>query len=87
MALAECALAGDLGADVELEDGSEARVFGETVGSFVVSGASAALAGLDCTIIGTVGGARLRISAGSSRIDLGLERLREAHAALAALLD
>ena len=62
-------------------------LFGETVGSFVVSGASAALAGLDCTIIGTVGGARLRISAGSSRIDLALERLREAHAALAALLD
>ncbi len=87
VALAECALAGDLGADVELEDVSEDRLFGETVGSFVVSGALAALAGLDCTIIGTVGGARLRISAGSSRIDLALERLREAHAALAALLD
>ncbi|MGD0980891.1 MAG: phosphoribosylformylglycinamidine synthase subunit PurL, partial [Solirubrobacteraceae bacterium] len=85
VALAECALAGDLGADVKLEDGSEAGLFGETVGSFVVSGTSAALAGIDCTIIGTVGGSRLRISAGSSRIDLGLEQLREAHAALAAL--
>ncbi|HEX2703944.1 MAG TPA: AIR synthase related protein, partial [Solirubrobacteraceae bacterium] len=85
VALAECALAGDIGAEVELEDGSEAAFFGETVGSFIVSGPSATLAGLDCTIIGTVGGSRLRISAGASRIDLGLEQLREAHAALAAL--
>jgi phosphoribosylformylglycinamidine synthase II len=85
VALAECALAGDLGADVELEDGSEAVFFGETVGSFVVSGPSAVLAGFGCRVIGTVGGNRLRIAGAGARIDLDLARLREAHAALAAL--
>jgi phosphoribosylformylglycinamidine synthase len=85
VALAECALAGGLGAEVELEDGGEAALFGETVGRFIVSGPGALLAGLDCRLIGTVGGDRLRISAGNSSIDLGLERLRDAHAALAAL--
>jgi phosphoribosylformylglycinamidine synthase len=85
VALAECALAGGLGAEVELEEGSEAALFGETVGCFIVSGPSAVLAGLDCRVIGTVGGSRLRIAAGTARIDLGLERLREAYTALAAL--
>ncbi len=89
-ALAECCLAGGLGADVELEDGSEAALFGETVGLFLVSGPSPALrdcfAHLRHQMIGSVGGARLRITAGTAgRIDLGLEQLREAHAALAAL--
>ena len=88
-ALAECCLAGDLGAEIELEAGSEAALFGETLGCFVVSGAPSALRQLDPRtphqIIGVVGGTRLRISAGEQRIDLELARLREAHGALATL--
>jgi len=85
VALAECCVAGDLGVEVELEEDSEAALFGESVGAFVVSGESAVLAELDCRVIGTVAGASLRISAGNSSIDVSLEQLREAHAALAAL--
>jgi len=80
VALAECCLAAGLGATVELEAVAEAALFGEAPGGFIVSGPREQLPG---RIIGTVGGARLRIGP----IDLPLDRLREAHAALAALFD
>jgi len=88
-ALAECCLAGNLGCEVTVEDGHEQ--FGETVGLFIVSGPSSALrecfAQVRHQIIGSVGGADLRITAGGAQIDLALERLRAAHGALARLFD
>jgi phosphoribosylformylglycinamidine synthase II len=58
VALAECCIAGGIGASVALPDGLDP--FGEAPGrAFVVSGPAQALTGL--TIIGTVGGDRLVI--------------------------
>jgi len=93
VALAECCLAGEIGATVTLPDAEDllARLFGEAVGGFIVSGAPAALRELAAQrphqILGTVGGTRLEIVAGATRIDVTLERLAAAHAALAALFD
>ena len=78
VALAECAIASGLGAVVEF-DANEAELFGEAPGGVIVSGPADQIPG---RIIGTVGGDRLRIGAA---IDLPLERLCAAHAALAAL--
>jgi phosphoribosylformylglycinamidine synthase len=80
VALAECCLASGLGATVETEL-SETELFGEGPGGFIVSGPADRIPG---RIVGTVGGERLRIAAA---IDIPLERLREAHSALAALFD
>jgi phosphoribosylformylglycinamidine synthase len=80
VALSECCLAANLGATVELESDDEAALFGEGAGGFIVSGPAGELPG---RIIGSVGGDRLRVGP----IDLPLERLREAHAALATLFD
>jgi phosphoribosylformylglycinamidine synthase len=92
-ALAECCLAGGLGAEVALPDTVKPlrALFGEAPGGFVVSGADAALRRLarsvELEVIGTIGGGQLTIVAGDARIQLALERLREAHAGLAALFD
>jgi phosphoribosylformylglycinamidine synthase len=83
VALAECCLAADLGCEVAFEGGAE--IFGEGVGGFIVSGPSSALAALGAHLIGGVGGPSLSITAGETRIDLPLERLREAYGALLAL--
>ena len=80
MALAECCLASGLGATIETEL-SETELFGERPGGFIVSGPAEEIPG---RIVGTVGGERLRIAAA---IDVPLDRLREAHSALAALFD
>jgi phosphoribosylformylglycinamidine synthase II len=79
VALAECCLAGGLGATIELDDADDATLFGEAPGGFIVSGPADSLPG---RIVGAVGGDRLRIG---GAIDLPLAQLREAHAALAAL--
>jgi phosphoribosylformylglycinamidine synthase subunit PurL len=82
VALAECCLAGGLGAEVELADGFD--LFGEALGGgFIVSGAESALAWQ--TVIGTVGGDSLRIA--GHGISLPVDALREARdRPLAALL-
>jgi phosphoribosylformylglycinamidine synthase subunit PurL len=73
VALAECCLAGGLGARVELPEGLE--LFGEAPGTgFIVSGPSEALDGM--TIIGAVGGERLDIA---GRLNLAVSELRSAH--------
>jgi phosphoribosylformylglycinamidine synthase len=90
-ALAECCLAGGLGAEVVLADTVKPlrALFGEAPGGFVLSGTDAALRELgeriQLAIIGSVSGSRLTIVAGEARIELSLELLREAHGALAAL--
>jgi phosphoribosylformylglycinamidine synthase len=90
-ALAECCLAGDLGAEVVLGDTVKPLrvLFGEAQGGFVVSGGDAELRQLaervQLRIVGTVGGSRLTIGAGDAHVELSLERMREAHGALAEL--
>ncbi|MGZ5347114.1 MAG: phosphoribosylformylglycinamidine synthase subunit PurL, partial [Solirubrobacterales bacterium] len=65
VALAECCIAGGIGASVELADAAEPRVFGEGPGAFVVSGTAAAMAafGAAATVLGEVGGDALEIRA------------------------
>jgi phosphoribosylformylglycinamidine synthase len=92
-ALAECCLAGALGAEVVLPDTVKPlrALFGEAPGGFVVSGSDAALRALAASapveIVGSVSGSRLTIVAGEARIELALERLRGAHASLEQLFD
>jgi phosphoribosylformylglycinamidine synthase II len=85
VALAECCLAGNLGARVELDDDVE-YLFGECSGGFVLSGDRQALEVFSeqtaVRLIGTVEGQSLRIG---SQIDMTLSELGEAHAALAEL--
>jgi phosphoribosylformylglycinamidine synthase len=87
VALAECCLAGGVGATVRLEAPGKplALLFGEGPGGFVVSGPRDAVAALG-TVIGEVGGDELRIEAGGSAIAHPLTALAAAHGALAALL-
>ena len=96
VAVAECCLAGGLGATLDLGavDGDagelERQLFGESPGTgFVVSGSEAALRALgehiDVDIFGTVGGDTLSIVSGDVHIEATLEDLRAAHAALAPL--
>jgi phosphoribosylformylglycinamidine synthase subunit PurL len=63
VALAECCVAGGLGAEVDV-DTSEAALFGEGPGAFVVSGPRDAFTafGAAATIVGIVGGDELRIA-------------------------
>ena len=73
VALAECCLAGGLGARVRLPEGLE--LFGEAPGTgFIVSGPAQALEGM--TIIGEVGGESLDIS---GRLNLAVSELAAAH--------
>jgi phosphoribosylformylglycinamidine synthase subunit PurL len=92
VALAECALAGNRGAQVELDDdGWEAALFGEGPGGFIVSGTAEALEGLaqhaPLRTLGTVGGGSLTIAhaGATSTITVTLEELTAAHSALADL--
>jgi len=79
VALAECCLLGEIGADAD-PDCNEA-LFGEQPGAaFLVSGAPDDIAPLG-RVIGTVGGRKLKIGACSWSLD----ELREAHGALAPL--
>jgi phosphoribosylformylglycinamidine (FGAM) synthase-like enzyme len=80
VALAECCVAGGIGAAVGLPPDLEA-LFGEGVGRFLVAGPPAAVEALapTATLIGTVGGDALRIG----DLEWSLDELRAAHRALA----
>jgi phosphoribosylformylglycinamidine synthase len=85
VALAECCVAGGLGAEVAV-DTTEAALFGEGPGAFVVSGPHDAFGafGAAATMIGVVGGDELRIDAALS---VPVERLAATHAGgLAAMM-
>ncbi|MGI8779387.1 MAG: phosphoribosylformylglycinamidine synthase subunit PurL [Solirubrobacteraceae bacterium] len=85
VALAECCVAGGLGAEVTV-DPAEATLFGEGPGAFVVSGPRGTFAafGAAATIVGIVGGDELAI-AGALSLPLG--ELTRVHAdGLATLL-
>jgi len=68
VALAECCIAGGLGAVVELDLADEALLFGEGPGAFVVSGPAEALRafGAHARVLGEVGGDALVLGAGVS---------------------
>jgi phosphoribosylformylglycinamidine synthase len=91
VAVAECCLAGGLGARLELGPSSAPweHLFGERPGGFVVSGPRAALDALGervpVDVFGTVGGSVLEVGLGDERVEVGLDELRVAHAALAPL--
>jgi phosphoribosylformylglycinamidine synthase II len=92
-ALAECCLAGGLGAEVVLAETVKPlrALFGEGPGGFVVTGGDGELRALGehvtLRILGSVGGNQLTIIAGEARLEVSLELLREAHGSLAALFD
>ncbi len=79
VALAECCVAGGLGADVALASGDEAVLFGEGPGAFVASGPREAFAafGAAATVVGTVGGETLRIA---GVLEAGIAELAGVHA-------
>jgi phosphoribosylformylglycinamidine synthase subunit PurL len=91
VALAECCLAGELGAQVALPASGDplTQLFGEGAGGFVVSCPQESLGALGqrtrVLSIGTVGGDALRIQIGEQALDVPLADLAEAHAALAIL--
>jgi phosphoribosylformylglycinamidine synthase len=85
--LAECCVAGNIGADVHLEDDLPAvsSLFSETQSRVVVSVAEADIETfmdllaeheVPYSVLGTVGGDRLHIS---EKVDIGVGTLREAH--------
>jgi phosphoribosylformylglycinamidine synthase II len=85
VALAECVLAGGIGASIDLgENLSPAFLFGEAPGGFVVSGSEDALSHLalraPLRLIGSVGGDSLQLA---SSFNLTIAALAEAHGALA----
>jgi phosphoribosylformylglycinamidine synthase len=95
VALAECCLAGNLGADVTVPQEGEplSALFGEGPGGFVVSSPPELLGRLveltGARVLGTVGGDSLRIAptsaaaqAGRDALLVGLQELREAHGRL-----
>ncbi len=91
VALAECALAGGLGAEVVLDDAGPplAVLFGEGPGGFLVSGGADALEDLATQValrrIGTVGGQALRIELAGETLTLALGELSEASSSLGEL--
>jgi phosphoribosylformylglycinamidine synthase len=97
VALAECCIAGGLGADIELDASSLAgdeltALFGEGAGGFVVSGQPAALRELAARVavrpLGAVGGERLAIRWGRDEaIEVALDELARAHRSLEKLFD
>jgi phosphoribosylformylglycinamidine synthase subunit PurL len=92
-ALAECCLAGGIGADVRLEAAGDGdpfvALFGEAPGGFLISGTPNGVSSLGrrthARIIGTVGGDALRIAVDRELIEATLDELIEAHRALAVL--
>jgi phosphoribosylformylglycinamidine synthase II len=91
VAVAECCLAGDLGAELDLGDSGDVwlDLFGERPGGFVVSGPREALERLGeqvpVDVLGTVGGDVLEVAIGSLREQWALADLRDASSALAPL--
>ena len=90
VAVAESALAGGLGATLDLADADETELFGEAVGGFLVSGPTDALVDLTnrttVSIIGEVSETAVTLNLpGGEKVELLLDELRNAHGALAEL--
>jgi phosphoribosylformylglycinamidine synthase subunit PurL len=90
VALAECCLAGGMGASVSLPgEQASLALFGEGPGGFIVSGSAEELERLaervSATLIGTAGGPSLRIKTVAGLFECALELLIETHSSLAGL--
>jgi phosphoribosylformylglycinamidine synthase len=78
-ALAEMAIAGGVGARVDLaplidaEASAEDALFGEGPGGFLLAGDEAALEALDAAIIGEAGGSQIEIGAGELSVAVGVD--------------
>ncbi len=89
VAVAECCLAGSIGATLDLGASEDPwnHLFGEGPGGFVVAGHPTALAQLaervPLDVFGVVGGERLRLTIAGGDVDVSLDALREAHGSLA----
>jgi phosphoribosylformylglycinamidine synthase len=86
VALAECCLAGGLGARIEI-DGDIEHLFGECSGAFIVSGHGQALESMPETAVKTIGvveGGSLRIG---GQIEVTLAEMEAAHGALRQLFE
>jgi phosphoribosylformylglycinamidine synthase subunit PurL len=85
VALAECCLAGKLGARVEVD----LHLFAEGSGGFILSGSEQALQALSdrttVRLVGTVGGESLSVLSGDVDVELTLDEMAHAHGALAEL--
>jgi phosphoribosylformylglycinamidine (FGAM) synthase-like enzyme len=85
VAVAECCLAGGIGATLDLgpSDDPWAHLFGEGPGAFVVSGHPTALAQLaeriPLDVFGAVGGEALSVTIADESFEVPLDELREAH--------
>ncbi|MEA2443821.1 MAG: phosphoribosylformylglycinamidine synthase subunit PurL, partial [Thermoleophilales bacterium] len=85
VALAECCLAGGIGASVGWSGTGDllAELFGEGPGGFVVSGNADVLEGFLAVtrviMLGQVGGAQLKMEAAGATLAFDLDRLRETH--------
>jgi phosphoribosylformylglycinamidine synthase subunit PurL len=92
-ALAECCLAGGMGADVRLlpagDDDPFVVLFGEGPGGFLISGTPSGVSSLGrrthTRVIGTVGGDALQVTIGDLTLGVTLVELAQAHGALAEL--
>jgi phosphoribosylformylglycinamidine synthase len=86
VAVAECCLAGAVGARLRLDGNVKPLplLFGEGPGGFVVSGPRDVVAELG-TVIGEVGGDALTVETAGASFAHSLQALREAHGALARL--
>jgi phosphoribosylformylglycinamidine synthase subunit PurL len=88
VAVAECCLAGGVGATLDLgpSDAPLLHLFGEGAGGFVVSGPREALDDLatrvPLDVFGAVGGDALSVAIAGRSLSLPLDELRRAHAAL-----
>jgi phosphoribosylformylglycinamidine synthase subunit PurL len=88
VAVAECCLAGGIGATVDLgsSDDPWTHLFGEGPGGFVVSGHPTAIAQLaervPLDVVGAVGGDALHVTIADEQLGVPLDELREAHDAL-----
>jgi phosphoribosylformylglycinamidine synthase len=77
-ALAECAIAGGIGCEVNLSSllergcSPEEALFGEGAGGFLLSGDRAALESLGAIVIGETGGSTIEVTAGDYRLSLSL---------------
>src|SRR5215213_5086985 len=89
-ALAESAIAGEIGCRVDLQPlrergcTPEEALFGEGAGGFLVSGDRAALEEIGATLIGEVGGPAIEIAAGDRSLVVGLDEAAGAWRSLAA---
>ena len=89
VAIAECAIAGNIGCDTNVEHLRERgaqpteALFGEGPGGFLVSGDRAALEELGAVLVGSVGGEQISIGAGDRSLAVSLTAAREAWTSLA----